>query len=306
MGEGQTGGMTDAGWDALIADYAAHLQRERGRSTHTVRAYVSDLGSLATITAMPAHRIQLSDIRAWLATLADDGAAAATLQRRVACVRGFFAWAAREGHIAQDPALRLKAPKRRRRLPEVPSVASVGDSLAGLQARAEEAGEPLAVRDLALLELLYASGLRVSEACGLLMGDVDMARSTVRVRGKGNKERVVPMGAPAATALAAWLDVRGELATDQSPPTVFLGQRGGALNPRVARRVVHRATAGSGQEVSPHGLRHAMATHLLGGGADLRSVQEMLGHASVGTTQLYTHVTDERVREAFRRAHPRA
>lgn len=298
--------MTDAGWEALIADYAAHLQRERGRSGHTVRAYVSDLESLAGITGMPAPQIRLPDIRAWLATLADDGAAAATLQRRVACVRGFFAWAAREGHVAQDPALRLKAPRRPRRLPEVPSVAGVAESLAGLQAHVQEEGGPLAVRDLALLELLYASGLRISEACGLLIDDVDMERSTVRVRGKGNKERVVPMGAPAATALAAWLDVRDQLVTGGSPSTVFLGQRGGALDPRVARRVVHRATAGSGHDVSPHGLRHAMATHLLGGGADLRSVQEMLGHASVGTTQLYTHVTDERVREAFRQAHPRA
>lgn len=303
---GQTEGMTDAGWEVLIADYSVHLRQERGRSEHTVRAYVADLRSLAGITGMPVHQIRLPDIRAWLATLAQDGAAASTLQRRVACTRGFFAWAAQQGHISQDPALRLKAPKRRRRLPEVPSVASVNDSLAGLQARAAEQGDPVAVRDLALLELLYASGLRVSEACGLLLDDVDLARSTVRVTGKGNKQRVVPMGAPAASALATWVQVRGRLATDKSPPTVFLGLRGGALDPRVARRVVHEATAGSSQEVSPHGLRHAMATHLLGGGADLRSVQEMLGHSSVATTQVYTHVTSERLREAFRQAHPRA
>lgn len=298
--------MTGAGWEALIGDYAVHLFDERGLSGHTVRGYTTDLRSLARITGMPVHEIRLPDIRAWLATLADDGVAAATLQRRVACTRGFFAWATREGYLAQDPASRLKAPKRRRRLPEVPTAASVTDSLAGLQARAAEEGDPVALRDLALLELLYASGLRISEACGLLLEDVDLDRSTVRVLGKGNKQRVVPMGAPAASALGAWVDARHLLAHDRSPATVFLGHRGGALDPRVARRVVHAATAGSGQEVSPHGLRHAMATHLLAGGADLRSVQEMLGHASVGTTQLYTHVTDERVREAFRQAHPRA
>lgn len=298
--------MTGAGWDALIEDYRVHLVTERHLSEHTVRAYVTDLRSLAGELEMPVAEVHLSDIRAWLARLVDDDAAPATVQRRVACVRGFFAWATREAHLSSDPATRLKAPRRRRRLPVVPSLDVVNDSLQGAEARAVETGDAAAKRDLALLELLYASGLRVSEACTLALRDVDLERRTVRVTGKGDKQRTVPMGLPAARAMQSWLAARPELVTDSSPDLVFLGVRGGALDPRVARRVVHQATAGTDAEVGPHGLRHAMATHLLAGGADLRSVQEMLGHASVGTTQLYTHVTDERVREAFRQAHPRA
>lgn len=290
----------------LISEYREHLESERRLSAHTVRAYLTDLRNLAGTVGMPVAQVRLADIRAWLAGLVDAGAAASTIQRRVACVRGFFAWAVREGYLPQDPALRLKAPRRRRALPEVPSAAGVDESLRGAAVRVAEEDSALARRDLALLELLYASGLRISEACSVKLGDVDLERRTVRVLGKGDKERTVPMGQPAARAVAAWLQVRGELATERSPDLVFLGARGGALDPRVARRIVHAATAGTELEVSPHGLRHAMATHLLAGGADLRSVQEMLGHASVGTTQLYTHITDERVREAFRQAHPRA
>lgn len=301
-----TGGMIDAGWDALLEDYAAHLGAERNLSEHSVRAYCSDLRALRETLHMPVAEVSLADIRAWLAAMVDEGAATSTVQRRVACVRGFFAWAHEQGHLPQDPAARLKAPRRRRTLPVVPSVDGVAESLEGAGARVDEGEGVMAVRDRALLELLYASGLRVSEACGLRLDALDLERETVRVRGKGNKERTVPMGRMAVEALRDWLAARGELMTDASPDLVFLGARGGALDPRVARRVVHAATAGTGAEVAPHGLRHAMATHLLAGGADLRSVQEMLGHASVGTTQLYTHVTDERLREAFRQAHPRA
>lgn len=298
--------MTASGWDVLIQDYRVHLSAERQLSEHTVRAYDADLRGLAETVEMPVSDVRLADIRAWLARMVDDGAASATIQRRAACVRGFFAWAVKEGHLAADPASRLKAPRRSRRLPDVPSADGVAESLKGAEVRVAEENSAEARRDLALIELLYASGLRVSEACGLKLADVDLERRVVRVIGKGNKERTVPMGQPAAEALSAWLEARSELATGESPDLVFLGVRGGALDPRVARRIVRAATTGAEGEVSPHGLRHAMATHLLAGGADLRSVQEMLGHASVSTTQLYTHITDERVREAFRQAHPRA
>lgn len=304
---GQTGPMaTPRVWESVLQQYRTHLTADRGLSEHSVRAYLTDLRGLASHVDVPPERVTLTRLRSWLAALADQGAATATVQRRVASARGFFAWAVAEGILAADPAARLRSPRRQRRLPTVPSASAVDVSLAATEARVEEGEGPLARRDLALVELLYASGLRVSEVCGLRLDAVDHERSAVRVVGKGNKERSVPMGGPAARALADWLAVRSSVATPQSPPLVFLGARGGALDPRVARRVVHAATAAGGAEVAPHGLRHAMATHLLEGGADLRSVQEILGHASVATTQLYTHVTSERLRDAFRQAHPRA
>ncbi len=296
------------GWAALIEDYAAHLDAERGLSAHTVRAYSTDLRELAIFADVEPGRITVSRLRSWLGAMGDDGAAASTVQRRVACVRGFFAWATREGVVETDPAVRLKAPKRQRRLPKVLAAGAVSETLAAAEGRAAEADDPIALRDLALIELLYSSGLRVSELCSLTLLDIDRDRRSVSVLGKGGKQRTVPLGLPALRAIDAWLGVRGQVSTPSSPETVFLGARGGALDPRVARRVVHAATAaaGPGAEIGPHGLRHAMATHLLEGGADLRSVQEMLGHASVATTQIYTHVTSERLREAFRQAHPRA
>lgn len=292
-------------WEDAIAQYHDHLVADRGLSRHTVRAYLGDLRALAGFAPAGPAAVSLQGLRAWLAQLVDDGAAPATLQRRVACVRGFFAWAAAEGWAPHDPASRLRSPKRERRLPTVPTAAAVTESLAATQARVEEEG-PLAARDLALVELLYSSGLRVSEACGLRVDQLDAERGTARVLGKGGKERSVPVGGPARRALAAWLAQRPCIATPDSPPLVFLGARGGALDPRVARRVVHAATRAAGSDTGPHGLRHAMATHMLEGGADLRSVQEILGHASVATTQVYTHVSSERLRDAFRQAHPRA
>lgn len=296
------------GWAVLLEDYAEHLAAERGLSQHTVRAYSSDLRDLATFTDVEPGRVTLGRLRAWLGSMGDDGAAPASLQRRVACARGFFAWAAREGIIATDPSARLKAPKQQRRLPKVPLSATVTEVMAAAEERVAQTQDPIAVRDLAIVELLYSSGLRVSELCSLQLSDVDRDRRAVSVLGKGGKQRTVPLGAPALRAIDAWLRVRGLVSTPSSPPQVFLGVRGGALDPRVARRVVRDATAaaGPGAEVGPHGLRHAMATHLLEGGADLRSVQEMLGHASVATTQIYTHVTSERLRDSFRQAHPRA
>ena len=294
-------------WEALIEEYTEHLATDRGLSPHTVRAYGADLRLLAAHTDDP-RAVTLTTLRTWLADMADEGTAASSIQRRVACVRGFFAWAAREGFIDDDPALRLVAPKRSRRLPKVLSHWEIDDIMASATTRLAESDDPLAARDRAIVELLYSSGLRISELTSIKIRDVDAEHRTVRVMGKGAKERSVPMGAPAASAVAAWLERRDEVATLRSPDTLFLGARGGALDPRVARRVVHAATAaaGPGAEVGPHGLRHAMATHLLDGGADLRSVQEMLGHASVATTQIYTHVTSERLRQAFQQAHPRA
>ena len=296
------------GWSALLDDYVAHLDAERGLSPHTVRAYRGDLVELARHCGMGPAEVTLPALRSWLSAMTDAGAASSTVQRRVACVRGFFGWARREGLVAEDPAARLTAPRRRRHLPRVPSRADVDLSLASVSARLSEGDNPLVHRDLALVEVLYSSGLRVSEACSLRLRDVDRERRALTVLGKGGKERTVPLGVPALRALDAWLHRRPEVAGPRSPETVFLGARGGAMDPRVARRVVHAATAGAGRgaETGPHGLRHAMATHLIDGGADLRSVQEMLGHSSVATTQIYTHVTSERLRQAFRQAHPRA
>lgn len=294
-------------WAALLEEYRAHLVGDRGLSEHTVRAYLTDLRGLAADVDRPPTTMTLTHLRGWLAGLADAGAEPSTLQRKVAAVRGFFVWAAHtEDILDHDPALRLRAPRRRRRLPRVPSAGAVAETLDASQARIDEGEGAVAVRDHALVELLYSSGLRVQELCTLSVADVDDERGLVRVLGKGGKERSIPVGAPARRALADWLAVRHELARPTSPDVVFLGVRGGALDPRVARRVVQTATAAGGVPVGPHGLRHAMATHLLEGGADLRSVQEMLGHASVATTQVYTHVTSQRLREAYRQAHPRA
>ncbi len=296
------------GWRALIEEYAAHLDADRGLSAHTVRAYTGDLRELATHLQREAAAVTLPALRGWLADLTDEGAASATIQRRVASVRGFFSWAEGEGHLAADPAARLKAPRKTRRLPKVPSGEALNATFGSAETRASEEGDAVALRDLALLEVLYSSGLRVSEACALRLRDVDRDRRSLTVLGKGGKERTVPVGVSALAAVDAWLSRRPEVARPDSPDTVFLGARGGSMDPRVVRRVVHEATraAGPGAEIGPHGLRHAMATHLIEGGADLRSVQEMLGHSSVATTQIYTHVTTERLRTAYRQAHPRA
>ncbi|MDL5155983.1 tyrosine-type recombinase/integrase [Actinomycetospora termitidis] len=231
-----------------------------------------------------------------------------TVARRAASVRAFTAWAARTGHAPTDAGARLASPRAHRTLP---AVLRADQAAAALDNAARGAAErdPIALRDHVLLELLYATGIRVSELCGLDVDDVDDARRTLRVLGKGAKERTVVYGAPAAAALDAWrTDGRPHLAVAGSPPALLLGARGGRLDPRIARAVVHDA-AGSvpgAPDIAPHGLRHSAATHLLEGGADLRSVQELLGHASPATTQLYTHVTADRLRAVHDAAHPRA
>jgi integrase/recombinase XerC len=300
----------------VLNDFEHHLRLERGRSPHTVRAYRGDLTSLfghlqrRDVEALAG--IRLADLRAWLAAMSVDGAERATLQRRAACARGFFAWAQHTGRIATDPACTLRSPRVDRRLPQTIEIDQARRMLDGLAARAAEPAEPAVAagsrRDLAMLEVLYASGVRVSELCGLDLGDLDSDRALLRVLGKGGKERTVPLGLPATQALAAWLEVRGVLAGPAAGQAVFVGDRGGRIDPRVVRRRVHESLAAvpDAPDLGPHGLRHAMATHLLEGGADLRSVQEILGHASLATTQIYTHVSSERMRRAYQQAHPRA
>ncbi|GAA1433668.1 tyrosine recombinase XerC [Microlunatus lacustris] len=317
---------------ALVEDYARHLRLQRELSPHTVRAYVGDVsGLLRHLQRLGVPALDVVTIRAlrsWLAHEQTRGQARSTLQRRSAAVRVFFTWAHTTGRVATNPAAALRSPRKERPLPPHLAQAEAVAMLDAAQPRPDLTGEvrhpgtheqpqetgpapdpAVALRDLALLEVLYATGVRVSELCGLDLPDVDTDRRLVRVVGKGDKERSVPVGVPALRAVERYLaEGRPALATPASGPAVFLGERGGRVDPRVVRRVVHAALGrvDGAPDLGPHGLRHAMATHLLEGGADLRSVQEMLGHASLATTQIYTHVTDERLREAFARAHPRA
>ena len=306
----------DPAVEALLDDFAQHLTKERGCSAHTVRAYTGDLtqlfGHLARTDGPPADQVTLRDLRTWLANQHATGADRSTLQRRAAAVRTFFAWAEHTGRITADPARGLRSPKVDRRLPptlEIDHARKMLDDLAAAAAAAEEPAErAAALRDSAILEVLYSTGIRVSELCGLDLSDQDTERELLRVLGKGGKQRVVPLGGPARRSLDAWLGVRELLAAPGVGSAVFVGDRGGRIDPRVVRRIVHRALARipEAPDLGPHGLRHAMATHLLEGGADLRSVQELLGHSSLATTQLYTHVTTERLRKAYQQAHPRA
>ena len=292
--------------------FATHLRDERGRGANTVRAYTGDVRALLTFAAehgiATVPELDLTMLRAWLAELDRAGAARSTLARRVAAVRAFTDWATRRGLVASDPAARLVAPGPRRRIPEVLRAEQAREALEVAAVRADDS-DPTHLRDLAVLELLYATGIRVAELVGLDRDDVDWSRFTVRVLGKGAKERVVPFGQPAAAALRTWL-ARGRpaLATPASGDALFLGARGGRIDVRVVRRSVHRILrhVPDAPDLGPHGLRHSMATHLLDGGADLRTVQEVLGHSSLGTTQIYTHVSIERLRRTYDQAHPRA
>ncbi|MFC5995279.1 tyrosine recombinase XerC [Pseudonocardia hispaniensis] len=294
---------------AALEAFLRHLAVERGRSPNTVRAYRSDLTALlARLPGAGLTALDLAALRGWLAEAHTAGVERATLARRTAAVRTFTAWAHRTGLIAVDPATRLEAPRPRRALPVVVTAQQASDLLAAACAGAAQ-NDPVALRDLLLLELLYATGARVAEVCGLDVADVDRGRRTLRVRGKGDRERMVVYGVPAERALTRWLDVgRPGLERVGSPPALLLGARGGRLDPRVARSVVHRAVSAvpGAPDIGPHGLRHAAATHLLDGGADLRYVQELLGHSTLATTQIYTHVTADRLRAAHDQAHPRA
>ncbi len=299
-------------WAAVLADYEHHLSAERDLSAHSVRAYLTDLTRLAEHSTKlgiddPAG-LTLRSLRSYLATQQTLGRARTTLARRATSTRVFTAWLNRTGRARTDAGALLASPKSHRELPVVLGHDDIRALLDATTAAIADDG-PIGLRDLALLELLFATGIRVGELCGLDVDDVDRERRVVRVFGKGRKERMVPFGAPAGDAMALWLDRgRPQLATDTSGPALLLGARGGRLDQRMARRIVHERLAAveGGPDVGPHGLRHTAATHLLEGGADLRSVQEILGHASLGTTQIYTHVSNERLRAAYRLAHPRA
>lgn len=292
--------------------FAGYLSGERAVSDHTRRAYLGDLHSLLVHAASEGvaelKDLELGTFRRWLGSQSSAGASRATIARRSATARVFTAWALREELIDTDPALRLKAPKREGSLPGVLQAPQLTRLLEGLEASATD-GEPLAVRNRALVELLYATGIRVGELAGLDVDDLDPDRRTLRVIGKGNKERTVPFGVPAAVAVDDWLRRgRPALAKDNSGPALFLGARGGRIDQRQVRALVNTlfAALGDTSASGPHALRHSAATHLLDGGADLRAVQEILGHSSLATTQIYTHVSVDRLRKSYQQAHPRA
>jgi site-specific recombinase XerD len=325
--------------ESALEAFRRHLAAERGVSGHTVRAYLGDVRALLEYAAHAGvtspDGLDIAVLRGWLAGQHATGRARATLARRAASARTFTAFGHARGWLPSDPGPLLGTPRLRRKLPEVirqDQMAAVLAAQDGPARRSPGPGSPapaspapaspapggsepdprdqaLALRDTAIMELLYATGIRVSELCGLDLGDLDHERRTIRVMGKGGKERTVPVGLPAERATARWArDGRPVLLTPGSAAALFLGARGRRLDPRTARRVVHTRLAAvpTVPDTGPHGLRHAAATHLLEGGADLRSVQEILGHASLGSTQIYTHVSVERLTSAFRQAHPRA
>ena len=323
----------------LVDDFVRYLRSERNRSEHTIRAYTSDVTHLGRDLAtrrrseMPIDErsggersggersgdiadgdldaalvaATLVDLRSWLSAQAQNDAARATIARRAAAARTFYSWATRTGRVTADPSLRLVAPRRRGRLPAVLRQADAA-ALLDVAAVAADDDDPIHVRNRAVLELLYASGIRVGELVAIDIDDVDLSTDMVRVTGKGAKERVVPFGIPARQALRAWLALRSRLATSDSGAALFLGRRGRRVDQRQVREVVHGLVAHvrDAPDLGPHGLRHSAATHLLEGGADLRVVQELLGHASLATTQLYTHVSVDRLRRSYQQAHPRA
>jgi integrase/recombinase XerC len=296
---------------AILDEFDEYLALQCGRSAHTCRAYLGDLRSLFAYLdgrGIGLDGLRLPVLRSWLAASAGAGAARTTLARRTSAVKAFTVWAVRRGLLATDPAARLQVPKAHRTLPAVLRQDQALQAMAAAKSGAEQ-GDPLALRDRLIVEMLYATGIRVSELCGLDIDDVDTRYRLVRVLGKGNKQRTAPFGEPAADALHTWLaDGRPALVTAESGPALLLGARGRRLDARQARTVVHQTVAAvdGAPDMGPHGLRHSAATHLLEGGADLRVVQELLGHSSLATTQLYTHVAVSRLRAVHDQAHPRA
>ena len=299
-------------FEHLVLDFLAYLEFERGLSRNTLEAYRSDLlqfGAFLRRRGTDALEAEHADLAAFLAELATGGperppVAPATLQRKAACLRSFYRHLRREGAIAHDPTAELRAPRKSQRLPQVLSRGEVARLLA-----APRGTEPAALRDRALLELMYACGLRASEAIGLEVGDLDLETGVLRARGKGSKERIVPIGREAVLATRAYLDRgRPALVGLRDEPRLIVNRRGGGLTRQGLYKIVQRYARAAGLEgrMSPHTLRHTFATHLLAGGCDLRAVQEMLGHADIATTQLYTHLSSERLKDVYFRAHPRA
>lgn len=294
-------------WDEALEGFERHLRDERGRSAHTVRAYVADVEDLQDFCVgkgvTSPGELDLAILRAWLAVATSAGLARSTIARRSASVRAFTAWCHRRGLSAADPGHRLVSPRVSNRLP---TVLDQAQAIQVLEHAGRHDGSPRAIRDAAILEVLYGTAIRVSELCGLDVDDVDAGTRTLRVIGKGDKERVVPYGLPAQRAIDAWLRARVEMASP-SVHALFVGERGLRIDSRVVRSVVKKMTDSAGvPSIAPHAMRHSAATHVLEGGADLRSVQELLGHANLATTQRYTHVSVERLRSTFDQAHPRA
>jgi integrase/recombinase XerD len=299
-------------FEHLLLDFLAYLEFERGLSRNTLEAYRSDLLQFGEWLGRT-HRdplgvghSELSEFANEIATGRADKppAAPATLQRKVACLRSFYRHLRRTGVLTTDPTAHLRAPKQGRKLPQVLSRDEVAELL-----RQPRGTEPAALRDRALLETMYACGLRASEAIDLEVGDVDLEDGILRARGKGSKERLVPVGSAAARALTAYLQRgRARLVGDRWEARLFVNQRGAGLSRQGLYKIVqrHAASAGLASKMSPHTLRHSFATHLLAGGCDLRSLQEMLGHADIATTQLYTHLSAERLKDVYFESHPRA
>jgi integrase/recombinase XerC len=305
--------MSSAAFDEVRTTFERYLEAERNLSVHTIRAYLGDLDSffdhLERLDLTDFATLELAHIRSWLANQQVKGGARTTLSRRATSIRLFTKWATKKGYLAKDVGATLATPKGARTLPDVLTVADASLAMDAMAARVGEEDGPISKRDAAMLEILYASGARVSELCGLDLEDIDYARQTIRVLGKGNKERTIPIGNPAMRALEFWLkDGRETLAGTKSERAVFLGARGKRIDQRTVRTMVYHALAAleGVEKMGPHALRHSAATHLLEGGADLRTVQEILGHASLATTQIYTHVSTERLQKAFKQAHPRA
>jgi integrase/recombinase XerD len=298
--------------ERLVVDFLAYIELERGLSRNTLAAYRSDLAQFAAFLqrrGLDVLTVGHGDLAAFFAELADGdeehpAVGAATIGRKVACVRSFYWHLRREGLIEHDPTAELRGPRRTQRLPRVLSRDQVARLLAS-----PRGADPLAVRDRALLELMYACGLRASEAVGLELADVDFEEGLLRAHGKGSKERIVPVGRQALTAVSAYCRSGRPLLLKGRPESrLFLNRRGGPLTRQGLYKVVqgHAARAGLAELMSPHTLRHTFATHLLSGGCDLRALQEMLGHADLATTQMYTHLSADRVKDAYFAAHPRA
>jgi integrase/recombinase XerD len=295
-----------------VLDFLAYLEFERGLSRNTLEAYRSDLlqfGAYLERAGVDALDAEHEHVAGFLSELAEGGedrapAASATLQRKAACLRSFYRHLRREGLLDRDPTADLRAPRKSQRLPEVLNRSEVQKLLS-----APRGTDPAALRDRALLETMYACGLRASEAIDLTMGDVDLHAGVLRARGKGSKERLVPIGREAVSALRAYVQRgRPALVGLRDEPHLFVNHRGAGLTRQGLYKIVqrHARAAGLDGRMSPHTLRHTFATHLLAGGCDLRSVQEMLGHADVATTQIYTHVSAEKLKDVYFQAHPRA
>jgi len=296
---------------ALVTQYEEHLALVRNLSDNSIRGYVTDLESflkhMEKLGIVEFNQLEIEHIRSWLANLQSTGVARATLTRRIVSIRAFTNWAAANGWLTSDLGANLSVPKPHKVLPEVLNVNEAATVIKALEVKAVEEPNAINIRDLAIVEVLYGSGIRVSELCGLNLADIDYTRNTLNVIGKAGKQRVVPLGIPAIKALSNYLtNARAELLNQLSDSAVFLGLRGKRIDQRTVRQVVYDAMQAVGVSMGPHGLRHTAATHLLEGGADLRTVQEILGHASLSTTQIYTHVSPERLQSAFKQAHPRA